>query len=59
MAILTSWGKKSKREQNVDVDTKHVIFDCVKSNLKKKNHWSNLFQEEVVAKNQRKIRDGI
>ena len=51
--------KESKRKQNVDVDTEQVVFDCVKSNLEKKKHWSNLFQEEVVAKNQRKIRDGI
>eukprot|EP00957_Ditylum_brightwellii_P164624 12534099-Ditylum_brightwellii.AAC.1 len=62
MAILTSWKKESKRKRNVDIDTEQLIFDCMKSNLKKKKHWNNLFQEGVVVKYQRKkvlVQDGI
>eukprot|EP00957_Ditylum_brightwellii_P210557 15365107-Ditylum_brightwellii.AAC.1 len=43
--------KESKRKRNVDVDTEQHIFDFVKSNLKKKKHWNNSFQEGMVAKN--------
>eukprot|EP00957_Ditylum_brightwellii_P192079 14622065-Ditylum_brightwellii.AAC.1 len=34
--------KESKRKRNVDVDTEQLIFDCTKSNLKKKKTLEQL-----------------